>query len=188
MNLKRRQAICAALAAALALSAPVAEARITRLEIVAVQSPTFGGLAFGAVGQYEKIFARAYGEVDPADRRNALITDINLAPRNGRGMVEYSVDVHLLKPIDLSKGNRRMFYDVVNRGNKGHGAFNGVGGNNPTTAADAGNGLLMRHGFAMVCSTTELPSGLRAIGSRASARLLPGGTSPSSSQPENTMA
>jgi len=171
MNLKRRQAICAALAAALALSAPVAEARITRLEIVAVQSPTFGGLAFGAVGQYEKIFARAYGEVDPADRRNALITDINLAPRNGRGMVEYSVDVHLLKPIDLSKGNRRMFYDVVNRGNKGHGAFNDVGGNNPTTAADAGNGLLMRHGYAMVFSGWEDEGLVPPGNNRALARL-----------------
>src|ERR1700745_2339551 len=60
--------------------APPADARITRLEIVSTQSPTFGALSFGSVGQYEKIFATAYGEIDPTDRRNALITDINLAP------------------------------------------------------------------------------------------------------------
>src|ERR1700741_4623397 len=163
--------ICAALAAAFALSAPMAEARITRLEIVSVQSPTFGGLSFGTVGQYEKIFARAHGEIDPSDRRNRLITDLNLAPRNANGMAEYSADVHILKPIDLSKGNRRMFYDVVNRGNKGHGPFNDVGGTNPTTAADPGTGLLMRHGCTMVFSGGEdeglVPSG----NNRALARL-----------------
>jgi Alpha/beta hydrolase domain len=161
----------AAVATVFALSASLAQAGITRLEIVSVQSPTFGGLAFGDVGQYEKIFARAYGEVDPADRRNALITDINLAPRNASGMVEYSVDVHILKPIDLAKGNRRMFYDVVNRGNKGHGAFNDVGGNNPTTAADAGNGLLMRRGYTMVFSGWEDEGLVPPANDRALARL-----------------
>lgn len=151
----------------------VAEARITRLEIVSgsSQSPTFGGLSFGSVGQYEKIFARAYGEVDPLDRHNAVITDIDKAPRNARGMVEYSADVHILKPINMSMSNGRMFYDVVNRGNKGHGAFNEVGGNNPTTAADAGTGLLMRRGYTMVFSGWE-DEGLVAPGNnRALARL-----------------
>src|SRR4030095_4371519 len=71
-----------ALAAGVVVAASVADARIVRLEILSVQSPTFGGMSFETVGTYEKIFARAYGEVDPTDRRNALITDINLAPRN----------------------------------------------------------------------------------------------------------
>src|SRR4029453_13739112 len=92
-----------ALAAATFIAAPAADARIVRLEILSVQSPTFGGMSFGTVGTYEKIFARAYAEVDPSDRRNALITDINLAPRNANGMVEYSADVHIIKPVDMSK-------------------------------------------------------------------------------------
>src|SRR5687767_11970319 len=125
-----------ALALATINRTPPADARIIRLEVLSVQSPTFGGLSFGTVGTYEKIFARAYGEVDPSDRRNSLITDIDLAPRNSSGMVEYSADVHIIKPVDMSKGNQRIFYDVVNRGNKGHGAFNEVGGNNPTTAEE----------------------------------------------------
>ena len=54
------------------------------------QSPTFGGLSFGVVGEYEKLRGTAYGEIDPGDRRNAVITDIGLAPVNERGMVEYS--------------------------------------------------------------------------------------------------
>ena len=160
-----------ALAAATVIVVSVADARIVRLEILSVQSPTFGGMSFGNVGTYEKIFARAYGEVDPSDRRNALITDINLAPRNASGMVEYSADVHIIKPVDLSKGNQRIFYDVVNRGNKGHGAFNEVGGNNPTTAADAGTGLLMRRGYTLVFSGWEDEGLVPPGNNRALARL-----------------
>jgi hypothetical protein len=48
-----------ALAAATVATAPVADARIVRLEILTVESPTFGGMSFGTVGTYEKIFARA---------------------------------------------------------------------------------------------------------------------------------
>lgn len=160
-----------ALAAATVVAPSVADARITRLEILSVQSPTFGGLSFGTVGTYEKIFARAYGEVDPSDRRNALITDINLAPLNANGMVEYSADVHIIKPVDMSKGNQRIFYDVVNRGNKGHGAFNEAGGNNPTTAADAGSGLLMRRGYTLVFSGWEDEGLVPPGNNRALARL-----------------
>lgn len=160
------------LAACAVSAAPVAEARITRIEIVSVQSPTFGGLSFGDVGTYEKIFARAYGEVDPSDRRNALITDVARAPRNASGKVEYSVDVHILKPVDMSKGNGRLLYDVVNRGNKVLlGTMNGVGGNNPTTAEDAGSGLLMRRGYTLVSSGWEDESLVAPGNNRALARL-----------------
>lgn len=152
----RRGAGAAVLLCAMQLIGAPAEARITRLEVVSTQSPTFGGTSFGAAGQYEKIFLRAYGEVDPADRRNGLITDINLAPRNSVGRVEYSVDVHVFKPIDLAKGNGRILYDVVNRGNDLLiGPMNGAGGNNPTTAADAGTGLMMRLGYTHVTSGWE---------------------------------
>ncbi|HEV8723740.1 MAG TPA: alpha/beta hydrolase domain-containing protein [Candidatus Binatia bacterium] len=155
----------------MAVTAPVVNARITRLEILSIQSPTFGGLSFGTVGTYEKIFARAYGEVDPSDRRNALTTDIHLAPRNASGKVEYSTDVHIIKPVDMSKGNGRVFYEVVNRGNKDLNAFNGAGGNNPTTAADAGTGLLMRLGYTMVWSGWEDEGLVAPGGNRALARL-----------------
>src|SRR5262249_16195715 len=70
-----------------------ADARITRIDITSVQSPTFGGASFGTVGAYEKLRGRASGELNPSDGRNAVITDIQLAPRNARGMVEYSMDI-----------------------------------------------------------------------------------------------
>src|SRR3984893_14981578 len=99
--------------------APVAEARITQLQVVRLESPTFGGMTFGAVGAYEKITARASGAPRPDLPANALITDIQFAPRNARGMVEYSTDVFILKPVDPTKGSGKIFYDVVNRGSKG---------------------------------------------------------------------
>lgn len=158
-----------------------ADARVTRLEVVSTQSPTFGGASFGSVGQYEKIFLRAYGEVDPADRRNSLITDIKLAPKNAVGRVEYSVDVHVFKPVDLAKGNGRILYDVVNRGNDLLiGPMNGAGGNNPTTAADAGTGLMMRLGYTHVTSGWE-DEGLVAPGNSRSLGRFPIATNPNGS-------
>ena len=137
----------------------LAEARITQLQVVRLESPTFGGMTFGSVGAYEKITARAFGEVDPTLPGNALMTDIQFAPRNARGMVEYSTDVFILKPIDPSKGSGKIFYDVVNRGNKGsYTTFNQApapSGVANTDASGAGTGLLMRRGYTIVWSGWE---------------------------------
>jgi len=128
----------------------LAEARITRIVIDRVESPTFEGTLFGDVGQYEKLVGRAFGEVDPADPRNVVIVDIGLAPRNASGMVEYSMDIYILKPVNLSQGNHKLFFEVNNRGNKLFGDLNrSSGGNNPTTAADAGDAFLMNQGYSM---------------------------------------
>jgi hypothetical protein len=135
---------------------PLAEADITRIVITRVESPTFEGMSFGAAGQYEKLRLRAFGEVDPADPRNHVIADIDLAPRNTRGMVEYDMDVVILKPVTLANGNRRLLYYMNNRGNLDSPFFpsvgvlsvfnDGSGGNDPTSATHAGNGFLMRQG------------------------------------------
>src|SRR5437660_436516 len=58
-----------------------AEGHVTKITIVSKQSPTYAGATFGAVGQYEKIIGTASGEIDPNDRRNAIIQDIEFAPR-----------------------------------------------------------------------------------------------------------
>lgn len=129
---------------------PVAQARIVRIEITSKESPTFDDRSFGAVGAYEKLRGRAYGEVDPRSPQNALITDIQLAPRNARGMVEYSMDIYILKPIDAGKGNHKLFMDIPNRGNKLFGEINeSPHSNDPTSAADAGEGFLMTRGYTI---------------------------------------
>lgn len=141
-------------AIAFALSSVVlaraAEARITKIQVT--QSSAFEGKAFGvngSVGAYEKLRGTAWGEVDPADPRNAVIVDLALAPRTA-GKVTYSMDIYLLRPIDPAKGNHRLFMEVNNRGNKLFGPLNGSGGgNDPTTAADAGDAFLMNQGYAL---------------------------------------
>ena len=157
---------CAALAGLLAVPCP-AEARVVRIEIERVESPTFEGRAFGEVGPYEKLVGRVFGEVDPEAPENAVITDIELAPRNARGLVAYVADFLILRPVDPSKGNGRIFYELNNRGRMlSLGQMNDArsGGNDPTAAADAGNGFLMRRGYTFVSSgwdTTAAPDGTR---------------------------
>lgn len=108
----------ALVAVVLAASYPgTLEARITRIEIQGVESPANNGQSFGAAGQYERVFGRAYGELNPNDQHNEIVTDLKLAPRNGRGMVEYNMTFSMQKPIDMSKSNGVLFYSVVNRGN-----------------------------------------------------------------------
>jgi len=150
--LSRSTSRAALVAAAMVVgAAATAEARITRIEITRVE-PAFGGSAFGSVGPYDKLVGRAYGEVDPDDEGNEIIQDIELAPRNARGNVEYAMDVYLLAPHDPARGNGTILYDVVNRGNKNAlSIFNmgAVGGNEPTSAGD---GFLQRQGFTLVWS------------------------------------
>ena len=151
------------------LAAPIpAQARITRIEITRVESPTFDGMSFGEVGRYEKLVGRAFGEVDPNDQRNRVIADIALAPRNAKGKVEYSTDVYILRPVERSAGNHRIFFKMNNRGNSfSFGLLNSAPAailNDPTTVADAGSGFLMRQRYTIVLSGWD--AGVTAGGGR----------------------
>ena len=115
------------------------------------ESVTFGGTYFGSVGQYEKIRGTAYGEIDPSDPQNTVITDIEFAPINRRGMIEYSMDIFILKPKDLDKGNHRILFDFNNRGQMRVGKLNdAVLTNDPSTGGDAGTGFIMNLGYTVV--------------------------------------
>jgi hypothetical protein len=142
--------VCAVLLAAV----PAAQARITLITITRVESPTFEGRSFGDVGQYEKLVGRVTGEVDPADSRNAVITDTSRAPRNAAGKVSYATDILILRPVDRSKGNHKLWYELTNRG--AILAFPQINDapatNDPAKAADAGNGFLMRRGYSVLFS------------------------------------
>jgi hypothetical protein len=125
-------------------------AGIVRIEISS-RGPAFGGQIFVTVGAYEKLTGKAYGEVDPYLPQNALITDIQLAPRNARGMVEYSTDIYILKPLDLSKGNHKLFAELPNRGGKLLGGFNkSKGGNDPGGMPQPDDAFLMSRGYTIV--------------------------------------
>ena len=154
---------CVVVAACVICAAVPAHARVRKIQITAKESPTFGGYSWPGVGQYEKIVGKAFGELDPNDPKNAVIVDLQLAPRNAKGKVEYSFDFYILKPIDLTKGNHKMLYEPPNRGRKTIGALNrGVGGNDPGSVRDASllaNSFLMPQGYSISFSGWDFSAG-----------------------------
>ena len=124
------------------------------IDVQAVE-PLADGATFGAAGAYERVIGTAKGEVDPADPANKGIALIDKAPRNARGMVEYTTDFFVLRPNDPARGNGRILYEVNNRGRKmlfGNIADGPQGVNDPKTLADLGNGFPLRRGYVIVWS------------------------------------
>ena len=103
-------------ATAMFFMAQPVQSEVTRIVIDTVTSPAFDGESYGDVGQYETIEGRAFGELDPDDPRNTIIQDIELAPRNANGRVEYMATFYLVKPIDMSKSSGLLWQFVPNRG------------------------------------------------------------------------
>ena len=151
----QRTLMSAASALAIVLCAvpQTAQARITRLENLKVE-PAFGGKVFSPAGAFERVTARAHGEVDPKSPANAGIQDISLAPRNARGIVEYVTDIDIIRPADPTKSNDMLLFNVINRGNKGAlSLFNAdvtgpLADNN--AARNPGDGWLQKNGYTLV--------------------------------------
>lgn len=129
---------------------------VVRAEVVSLtwhtQEPFAGGASFGDVGAYDKLVGVARFAVDPKHPRNKLIVDLEHAPRNDQGLVEFAADVFLLRPHDLARSNGAIFYEVGNRGKKEVlDLFNdAVVDNDPSTLEDAGNGYLFRRGYSLL--------------------------------------
>ena len=124
-----------------------ADAHVTRVEIIS-RTDVQDGRAFGLAGAYEKIVGRVYFAVNPDNLHNKLIVDLDKAPRNAQGEVEFSADLYLLKPKDMNKGNNAVLFEVSNRGGKGIlRLVNGVTSSEPS--AEFGDGFLMREGYTV---------------------------------------
>lgn len=95
---------------------PATPARTPALRMTVSATEDFAG-SWGSVGAYEKLTGTIEGEVDPADPKNAVIQDLQLAPKNANGMVSYSAEFVMLKPKDMSKASGVLRYDAPNRGN-----------------------------------------------------------------------
>ena len=110
------------------------------------------GDAFGETGTYERIKGRVCYAVDPQEEAFSRITDLDKAPTNEKGLVEYSTDFLILKPQNPKKGNRRLFFDWGNRGNIRCLQFfnDALASNDPKTREHAGNGFLFRRGYTLV--------------------------------------
>jgi hypothetical protein len=124
----------------------VTKLRIERREVV------LDGKAWGAAGAYEKLVGTVDFALDPKLPQNQGIVDLTLAPKNARGLVEFSANFYLLKPVDPARGNGRLFYEAGNRGTKRilQTFQNAANSSDPATEAEFGNGALMNQGFTML--------------------------------------
>jgi hypothetical protein len=152
------KALFLAVAAGLVVPPAPALAKITTLTVDRTE-PFAGGMSFGEAGAYVRITGTAKGELDPDDARNKVIVNLDKAPRNAAGKVEYEVQFYIMRPADPAKGSGTLLYEVNNRGKKLATLFldeavatSPTSLNDPATAADAGNGFLFRRGYALVWS------------------------------------
>ena len=122
------------------------------LEIkISERGPFASGHEFGSVGAYERLVGRAHFAVDAKAAAQKGITDLERASVDAEGRVRFAADIMILRPKDLARGNRRLFLDYGNRGNKRMLQFfnDAPASNDPRTLADAGNGFLMRRGYSI---------------------------------------
>jgi hypothetical protein len=123
-----------------------------RIEVEKTQ-PVADGQSFGDTGPYEWLAGKAHYAIDPSEEGLPYICDLDLAPRNGDGMVEFSGTFDIVKPVDLERGNRRLLYEFSNRGGRAAiSAFNYGKGRDLTNPEASGDGFLMRRGYSVMWS------------------------------------
>jgi hypothetical protein len=147
-NLSSRLLSLAVVVAALSVLASPADARVTRIQTTS-RVVVADGASFGDSGPYEKLRGTVFFEADPSDPRNAVVFDLDKAPRNASGKVEFSADWLIIKPVDLTRGNGGLFFEVNNRGRLLSLDLNNARANDPTTLRDFGNGFLLRQGYTL---------------------------------------
>ncbi len=116
-------------------------AEVARWEI-AKREPYLAGKLIGDRGPYERLSGKVHFAIDPRNEQNAQIVDLKLAPRNAKQQVEFSADFEMLVPLDRSKVNGAVFYEVNNRGRNT--AMNLIDG--------GGDDFLCRQGFVVLWS------------------------------------
>lgn len=139
------------LCAWLFVTAALSPAALVRTEI-AERSDVLHGQSFGSAGPYERLIGKAYFAVDPKNPANRIVSDIDKAPRNEQGLVEFSADLYVLKPRDPAKGNGAALFEVSNRGGKGMlGMYDRASASlDPRTAEQLGDNFLLDRGYTLV--------------------------------------
>ncbi len=123
-------------------------AEVSRVELTSRRDAA-GGRSFGPAGVYERLAGKIYFLVDPANKRNQVVADLDKASKNSAGKIEMSADLVIFKPRDPSRGNGIALFDIVNRG--GTVALNVFSGPvTPTPDGEVGDGFLLSHGFTIV--------------------------------------
>ncbi|MEO8726264.1 MAG: alpha/beta hydrolase domain-containing protein [Acidobacteriaceae bacterium] len=138
------------ISAALFLTSVSAVAKVDHVEVTSRQD-VLGGNSFGSAGAYEKIAGKIYFTADPGNVHDRQIVDLDLAPRNAQGEVEYSADFYILRPKQTARGNGAMLFEVTNRGGKGMLSLvqRAKGSRDPQTEQEFGDGFLMNRGYTL---------------------------------------
>ena len=110
------------------------------------------GQSFGKVGPYHLIEGIVHFSLDPCDPNNELITDIELAPLDSNGLVQFSSDFAMLQPVNKKHSNQRILFDVLNRGKKTvlMNFNSAIRQPDPSSPLKSGNGHLMEQGYTIV--------------------------------------
>ncbi len=132
------------------LAVPAA-ARVERVEILS-RSDVLAGKAFGEAGAYEKLIGKVHFVVKPKTAPNENIVDLENAPRNARGEVEFAADVYILKAKDTARASDSALIEIPNRGGKGmlRVIQDAKGSRDPVAAEEFGDGFLLRRGTTLV--------------------------------------
>ena len=134
-----------------AIASQAALAAIDHVDVID-RKPYQDGKSYPGVGTYEVIHGRAWFTLDPHDKANARIVDLKYAPRDSKGLVEFSTEFVLLRPTKAADST--LIYDVSNRGQQISGMFNEVLA--PSKKGPfADTGFLQRHGFAVLASAWQ---------------------------------
>ena len=128
-----------------------AHADLTRIQIKS-QKDVLGGKAWGNTGAYEELIGTAYFTIDPKAPANKNIPNIDKAPRDAKGMIEFSSDIYIDRPKDASKGNGVAFFEASNRGHRSLATTfsQPFRAKLPPEEAQYGDGTLFKDGFTLV--------------------------------------
>ena len=102
-----------------------AHAAVVRLEVVDQSN----------AGGYRRTVAKVHYAVDPRVAANGGVVDLDRAPRNDRGLVEFTTDLNLLEP---ARPSGRLLVEIPNRG-----------GGSMLNVFNRGDELLLEHGFTL---------------------------------------
>ena len=115
-------------------------------------TPYADGKSFGDHGEYVRTEGSLAFSVDPANPANAAIVDLQHAPVDGSGRVQFESDFTLISPSDSAAGNGRLIVEIVNRGRRRTVAFFNRGSTPPITSSEIpeGDGFLLKHGYSVL--------------------------------------
>jgi hypothetical protein len=133
------------------IAATAARADVSRIEIKS-QKDVLGGKAWGNTGPYEELIGTAYFTIDPNNPHNKIIPNLDKAPRDAKGMVEFSSDIYIDRPKNAAKGNGVAFFEASNRGHRSLSTTfsQPFGAKQSPEEAQYGDGTLFKEGFTLV--------------------------------------